>query len=65
MARVKIERVVEHLDQDLKKALAEAVEKTIPNARFDKNALFKAFVKAVDRKCSTWESVPDQYVEKT
>jgi hypothetical protein len=62
MARVKIESVVEHLDSELRGALRDAVYATILNARFDERALFNAFVRAVGRKCSTWERVPDHYV---
>ena len=63
MARVKIEDVIESLDYEIKRALEDAVNRTINNARFDRNQLFREFRKAVGRKCSTWESVPDRFVE--
>jgi len=63
MARIKIEEVIDHLDYDLKRALEAAVKETIPNAQFDRQRLFKSFVKQVRRKCGTWENVPDGYVD--
>ena len=63
MARVKIEEVVDHLDSEMRKALSMAVGKAIPGAEFDERQLFKEFRRAVGRKCSTWERVPDRYVE--
>jgi hypothetical protein len=63
MARVRIEEIVDHLSYDMKRALEDAVHRTLPDARFDRNHLFREFRRAVGRKCSTWEQVPDRYVE--
>ncbi len=63
MAKVKIEEIVVHLDHDFKRALEDAVRRSYPEVAVDRNALFREFVRAIRRKCSTWESVPDQYVE--
>lgn len=64
MARVKVEEIVEHLDHDLRRALAEAAEEVLPSGtRFDEYEFFRAFKRAVRRKCSTWERVPDRYVK--
>ena len=64
MARVKIGEIVSHLSTEFRKALDEAVRKEIPDADFNPQQLFREFRRAVGRKCSTWESVPDHYVEK-
>ena len=64
MARVKIEKIIEQLDSDLRKALRDAVRRVIPNVDFDERRLFREFVRAVGRKCSTWETVNDSFVEK-
>ncbi len=64
MARVKIEEIVDHLSTEFRKALDEAVRKEIPDAEFNQRQLFRQFHRAVGRKCNTWESVPDHYVEK-
>ena len=63
MAQVKIEEVIDYLDTYMKSALEDAVKRVLPNAQFDRDQLFRAFTNAVDRHCSTWEEVPDDYVE--
>lgn len=63
MARVKIENIIDHLNYDLRHALRDAVNNILPNAEFDERELFREFKRAVYRKCNTWESVPDSYVE--
>ncbi|WP_312919777.1 hypothetical protein [Stutzerimonas nitrititolerans] len=63
MAQVQIEEIVDHLSTEMRKALEEAVRSVAPTAQFDSTALFKAFRKAVGRKCNTWEHVPDFYVK--
>lgn len=63
MAKVKIEDVVDHLSSEMRRALEAAVQEVIPDVEFDRSALFRAFRRAVGRKCSTWETVPDQYVD--
>ena len=62
MARVKIEEIIDHLSTEMRKALADAVNRTMPNPEFDERTLFREFKKAVARKCNTWERVPDHYV---
>jgi hypothetical protein len=64
MASIKIEEVVDHLSSEMRRALEEAVGECIPNAKYDSHELFRAFKRAVYRKCSVWETVPDHYVEK-
>jgi hypothetical protein len=63
MARVQPDEIVDHLSTEFRKALADAVREVIPNAQFDEHTLFRAFKRAVYRKCSTWETVPDRYVK--
>lgn len=63
MARVKIEEVIDHLSSDIKRALTDAVNNSISGAEFSPDNLFREFKRAVGRKCSTWERVPDRYVE--
>jgi hypothetical protein len=63
MPRVKIEAIVYHLDREFKAALESAILEVIPGAEFDRNQLYKAFERAIYRKCSVWESVPDSCVD--
>ncbi len=62
MAKIKIESVIEHLDTDIRRALEDAVNHTIIDIQFDRNVLFREFVRAVGRKCQTWANVPDNCV---
>lgn len=62
MTQIRMEYVVGHLSHDMKRALEEAVRRQIPEAYFDRNALFKDSQKAVHRKCSVWQTIPDRLV---
>jgi hypothetical protein len=63
MARVNPEEIVGDLSSEFRRALAEAVTEVLPDAQFDEHELFRAFKRAVARKCSRWERVSDNYVE--
>lgn len=63
MANIKTEEIVDHLSSEFRKALEIAVREVLPEAQFDSFALFRAFRRAVGRKCNTWERVSDSYVE--
>ena len=63
MARVKIEEIIDHLDREIMKSLEATCKKHFPNQEFNSRDLFRTFKKEVYRKCSTWERVPDRYVE--
>lgn len=64
MAYIQIEEVVDYLNSEMRKALEQAVQCTLPNAQFYSDRLFREFRRAVGRNCSTWVEVPDQFVEK-
>jgi hypothetical protein len=64
MAQIQPEEIVDHLRSEMRRALEEAVKEVIPNAVFDSHDLFRAFKRAVRRKCSTWEQVPDNFVRE-
>ena len=64
MARINPEEIVDDLSSEFRRALEDAVLEILPNAEFDRSELFRAFKRAVRRKCSTWETVSDHHVEK-
>jgi hypothetical protein len=64
MARVNIENIIDYLDRDIRRALKDAVDKVLHGVKCDERKLFRAFKRAVSRRCSAWELVPDMYVEK-
>jgi hypothetical protein len=53
MARVKIEEIVDSLSSEITKALEDAVRQVLPEADVNRGDLFRAFKRAVARKCST------------
>lgn len=64
MAKVKIEDIVDYLSSEFRRALEETIKEHFPNQNFDSGDVFRTFKRQVYRKCSVWENVPDQYVEK-
>ncbi len=65
MVRVNVQSIVEYLSSDMRKALEEAVVRTVdPEPEFDRDELFREFVVAVGRNCSTYSSVPDLCVRQ-
>jgi hypothetical protein len=62
MAQVKIEDVVDHLDGEFKKALADTMLHFAPQADYNIDVLYKHFLKRVFTHCALWEEVPDDYV---
>jgi len=63
MAEVKIEDVVYALDSEFKKALDDTMAQFAPNVEYDRNKLFKYFLKRVYNHCRLWEKVPDSSVK--
>lgn len=60
MARVKIEDIVDHLDNEFRAALQETYNQYFPDQQnININALFQTFKNKVYQKCSGWEYVPD------
>ena len=62
MARVKIERILDRLSSDLTRALEDALARSGVSG-VDARELYREFVRAADRRCSTWERVPDSAVD--
>ena len=63
IAKVQIEKIIEHLRPDIMQVLEEAIRRSDPKAKFHTDLLFRDFLTAVHRKCRDWEEVPDQCVE--
>ena len=64
MAQVNIEEIIDYLSSDLRQALEQAVKRVIPDAEFNRNVLFREFIKSVRRRCNIWEQVPDIYIRE-
>jgi hypothetical protein len=48
----------------MRRALEATLKEHFPDSNFDTRAVFRTFKRQVNRKCSTWESIPDNLVEK-
>lgn len=62
MAQVQIEEIVDHLRSEFRRALEAAVDEVSPNGQVDSYELYRAFRRAIRRKCNTWETVPGSYI---
>jgi len=62
MAYVNIEKIIDHLDGEIRNALEDAVREILPNSKLDSYDLYRAFLRAVRRKCRSMEYIPDNYV---
>ena len=63
MARVKMTEVVDHLNVQVRAALDEAVERTLPGVEVDRRQLYREFRRALGARCKTWENVPNQVID--
>ena len=63
MVRIQPDEIVDELSSEFRRSLVGAVNEVIPNTKFDSYELFRAFKRAVRRKCSNWERISDRYVE--
>ena len=63
MARIKVDEIVGSLDSEFKKALDDTMTHFAPEIRYNRNDLFRFFQKRIYQHCSSWEDVPDRYVE--
>jgi hypothetical protein len=64
MAQVNIEELLDHLSDELRGALRDALQEVLPNITVSEFELFRAFQRAIDRRCATWEPVPDYLVRR-
>ena len=64
VAQIHVEKVLYHLDHDLKRALEATIQAHFPGVVVDRNAVYKTFLKQAYKKCRVWEDVPDECVQK-
>lgn len=63
MAMIMVEEIIDHLDNEIKRALEDSVKKILPDAEFSRQELFREFKRNVARRCNTWENIPDHLVK--
>jgi len=63
MARIRPNDIFDHLNPQMRAALDEAVDKTLPDVEVDKCSLYLAFRRAMTAKLKPWENVPPAAVD--
>ena len=63
MPQINVEEVVYHLDSEFKKALDDMMGKFAQGTSYNRDELFKYFLKRVYHHCSIWEKIPDRSVK--
>jgi hypothetical protein len=63
MAEIKIESVIEHLDNEFRNALEDTLKQFAPQANVDKYEVFRFFLRRVYQRCNTWERIPENLVK--
>ena len=63
MARVKSADLFDQFAIQMRQALDEAVEKTLPGTEVDRQRLYREFRRSLAARCKAWENVPNQVVD--
>jgi hypothetical protein len=63
MARIKVTDIIDHLSVQIRGALDEAVERTLPGVEVDRAKLYREFRRALGARCKTWENAPNAAVD--
>ena len=63
MARIKLVEIVDHLSPQVRAALDEAVERTVPGVEVDRARLYREFRRALGARAKMWENVPNSTVD--
>jgi len=63
MAKVDLYEIVRKFERHFTEALEETLEKTVPDAEFNREALFRNFKERIERHFGRGTEVPDEFVE--
>jgi hypothetical protein len=63
MARIKPGEIFDHLNPQMRAALDDAVERTLPGVDIDRRKLYLEFRRALTARCKAWENVPNGAVD--
>lgn len=63
MARIKPAEIFDHLNPQMRAALDDAVERTLPGVPVDRRQLYLEFRRALATRCKQWENVPNAAVD--
>jgi hypothetical protein len=68
MALIKIDKIVDHLNAEMRKALKETIQKHFPQQAYpiqphQEREILRTFKNSLARKCNHWPYVPDAYID--
>ncbi|MDO8575827.1 MAG: hypothetical protein Q7R90_00760 [bacterium] len=63
MAKIDISKLVRSLERELKSVLHETLQELVPDAKLDKEKLFRSFKERIDRHFRRPQDVPDEFVQ--
>ncbi len=63
MARIKLVEIVDQMAPQVRAALDEAVERTVPGVAVDRAMLYREFRRALGTRVKMWENVPNSTVD--
>ena len=62
--KVDAEEIVDHLSNEFRAALVEAIRSVGFSGFINEGVAFQAFKVELRRRCRTWETVPDRFVKE-
>jgi len=62
MAKINTVEVIDQLEDQIRKALHATLREHFPDLEFNARAVYKTFKKQVDKKCNSWEDIPNKYI---
>lgn len=63
MAKVKIDGLINELEDELRKALTSTLRKHFENDQYSAKEVYKTFQKELVEKCNSWEEIPNKWVK--
>jgi len=63
MAKLHIKEIIGHLEREMRKALEATMREHFPDQEFNGKAVYKTFNQQVEKKCNTWEIIPNKYIK--
>ena len=63
MARIKMEEIVEELDENFARVLKSVIDELVPGNDFDSRKIMRIFRMRLERGFENWEHVPERCVD--
>lgn len=63
MAKINIQEIIDHMENDMRKSLDATMREHFPDQDFNSRAVYKSFLKQVNKRCRIWETIPNKYIK--